>query len=323
MRRVAAGLPALLTGALFAAAIAPEGLQAAESGDYGLNPQQIAPGTYLLEGVNEDFSFDNGGNIVNTGFVVTEDGVVVINTGPSFTYGQQMREAIAGVTDQPVVRVYISKLHPDHFLGNQAFADVPVHTLAKTREGIESQGEQFTDNMYRMVGNWMLGTELAPPTATVASGRESIGGHDFEFIEMAGHTPSDLVVLDHTTGVLFAGGVVFHDRAPTTPHADIELWLQELDRLEQVPFEILVPSHGPVSSDAGPIEQTRHYLLWLRETLQTSAEAGLDMGEVMESPLPDEVANLAVMPVEFHRSVSHLYPDFEQAVIPKVTSQTR
>jgi len=308
----------LLSGALLSG-----NLLAAQETSYDLQPQLIAPDTYLLEGVNEDFSFDNGGNIINTGFIVTDDGVVVINTGPSVIYGKQMREAIATVTDQPMLRVYISKLHPDHFLGNQAFADVPIFTLAKTRTGIESQGEQFTDNMYRMVGNWMLGTELTPPTDTVEPGREMLGGHEFEFLEMAGHTPSDLIVFDRTTGVVFTGGVVFHQRAPTTPHANLDLWLQELDELEQLEFQVLVPSHGPVATDATPIEQTRRYLLWLQQTMRDAAESGYDMGEVMDTPLPEDIAAMAVMPVEFHRSVSHLYPDVEQAVIPKVSSQTQ
>ncbi len=96
--------------------------------DYALEPQQVAPNTYVLIGANEHFSFANGGNIANTGFIVTDDGVVVIDTGPSRLYGEQMIAAIRAVTDQPIVRVYNTHLHPDHFLGNQAF-DASVSTF--------------------------------------------------------------------------------------------------------------------------------------------------------------------------------------------------
>ena len=49
-------------------------LLAAADMDYGLAPEQIAPDTWVLTGRSEDFSTRNGGNIVNTAFVVTEAG---------------------------------------------------------------------------------------------------------------------------------------------------------------------------------------------------------------------------------------------------------
>ena len=48
--------------------------------DYALQPRQIAEGTWLLEGSTDNFTKANGGNIVNTGFIVTDSGVVVIDT---------------------------------------------------------------------------------------------------------------------------------------------------------------------------------------------------------------------------------------------------
>ncbi len=115
--------------------------------DYGLEPREIAKGIYLLEGELEHFSFRNGGNIVNTGFIVGDDGVVVIDSGPSRIYGESLREVIAKTTDKPIVAVLITHFHPDHFLGNQAFDDVPVLALEGTVKGIEVQGELFNDAM--------------------------------------------------------------------------------------------------------------------------------------------------------------------------------
>ena len=62
--------------------------------DYSLKPRQIAEDTWLLEGSTDNFAKANGGNIVNTAFIVTEPGVVVIDTGPSKRYGEAMRKAI-------------------------------------------------------------------------------------------------------------------------------------------------------------------------------------------------------------------------------------
>jgi quinoprotein relay system zinc metallohydrolase 1 len=309
MNRAAVGLLAL---GLWATA-------GASALDYQLKPRQIAEDTYLFEGHNEDFSADNGGNIVNTAFIVTTVGVVVINAGPSKLYGEQMKAAIGAITNQPVVRIFVSKLHPDHFLGSQAFPLATVSTLPETIAGISTQGEQFALNMYRLAGPWMIGTDVTLPNDPVQAGIVEIGGHRLELMAMSGHTPSDLVILDHTTGTLFTGGVVFHDRAPTTPHADLDGWRAELDELDALTFQRLVPSHGPVAEDHGPIQQTRNYVNWLDETLRSGAENGLDMAEVLETPLPDDIAALAVMPVEFHRSVTHLYPALERTALPRLT----
>ncbi|MEY8875552.1 MAG: MBL fold metallo-hydrolase, partial [Leptothrix sp. (in: b-proteobacteria)] len=93
--------------------------------DYGLQARRLADGVWVVEGSNADFSVANGCNIINTGFISTGAGVLVINTGTSKTYGEQLRALIRRTTTEPVVQVIHLNLHPDYFLGNQAFADVP------------------------------------------------------------------------------------------------------------------------------------------------------------------------------------------------------
>jgi len=287
----------------------------AEAFDYRLKPQAVADGVYVLTGLMQDFSRSNGGNIVNTGFIVGDSGVVVIDSGPSRRYGEQLRKAIASVTALPVVLVINTHHHPDHFLGNQAFGAHTLAALAPTRQGIESEGEAFNANMYRLNGDWMRDTEVTPPTRSLAPGVIEAGGRSLELIALTGHTGADLAVFDRRTGTLFAGDLVFHKRTPTTPHADIARWQASLDTLAAVPFKVLVPGHGPVARDAAPIAQTRAWLAWLDRTLRESAAGGLDMTEVLALPLPAVFARLAVVNDEYPRSVSHLYPAVEQAVL--------
>jgi glyoxylase-like metal-dependent hydrolase (beta-lactamase superfamily II) len=90
--------------------------------DLGLKARALAPGVYVVEGANDDFSLANGCNIINTGFITTGAGVLVINTGTSRLYGEQLRALIARTTPEPVAQVIHLNLHPDYFLGNQAFA---------------------------------------------------------------------------------------------------------------------------------------------------------------------------------------------------------
>ncbi|HEY9192541.1 MAG TPA: quinoprotein relay system zinc metallohydrolase 1 [Methyloversatilis sp.] len=280
--------------------------------DYGLRPQQVAEDSWVLIGRTEDITRQNGGNIVNASFVVTRDGVVVIDTGPSRRYGEQMKAAIATVTDRPVVRVFNTHHHPDHFLGNQAFDGVPLQALPATQSGMRDQGGAFADNMYRMAGDWLAGTDAHVAPEPAHAGRVSIGGHDFELLALDGHTAGDLAVFDRTTGVLYAGDLIFLDRAPTTPHAALAHWRRSLDVLSALPVKRTVPGHGPVHDDGRGIAQTRDWLDWLDATFGRAAAEGLDMAEVMRLPLPPRFERMPLARSEFERSVTHLYGAYEQ-----------
>ncbi|MBY4675853.1 quinoprotein relay system zinc metallohydrolase 1 [Marinobacterium arenosum] len=285
---------------------------------YDLKPQLIAEDTYLLQGRLEDFSRGNGGNIVNTAFIVTRDGVVVFDTGPSFRYGKAMRQAIAQVTDQPVLHVFNSHHHPDHFLGNQAFADGTIWALPDTGRLMAEQGGAFSDNMYRLVGDWMRATEMQLPNRPLQVDRLQVGEHRLRFFPMTGHTGADLVMLDETTGVLFAGDMVFYQRALTTPQTPgLAVWLRDLDAIAAIPHRLLVPGHGPAVPDGSAIGQMGDYLRWLDLTLRSAAERGMSMTELMKIPFDARFAEVALRRHEFIRTVAHLYPRYEEAVFQK------
>ena len=258
--------------------------------DYRLQARELAAGVYVVEGDNADFTPANGCNIINTGFVVTPAGVLVINTGPSRRYGEQLRALIARTTAQPVAQVLHLNLHPDYFLGNQAFADVPRYATAATRAGMAREAAAYETNLYRLCGDWMKGTEHLLPDrdadAVVKTGSWSLGGRSFELQEFTGHTASDLVLVDRASGVVFAGGLVFAQRVPTTPHAQVADWLKSLERAQALQWRTVVPSHGPVHGDGSGLAGTRAYLQWLDGAFTDYAQQGWDMNEVLRAPVP-------------------------------------
>ena len=288
--------------------------------DYDLKPRQIAEGTWVIEGEVADFSRANGCNIINTAFIATGAGGVVVNTGPSRLYGEQQRRAIERVAKAPVQRVLQLNLHPDYFFGNQAWTDRPTEALEGSIAGMRAEGSAYADNLYRLCGDWMKGTESTPSRQAIDPASlprtEAQSGHRLELMRLHGHTADDLVLLDHTTGVLFAGGLVFAERVPTTPHADFAAWLASLDVLERLiasgQAKTVVPSHGPVHEGVAGVRQTRDWLRWLTALMQDSAERGLDLGEVLRTPVPERFSKWAAQPAELHRSLTQWYPRYEQ-----------
>ena len=282
--------------------------------DYGLQPRQIADGVWLLEGSTDNFAQSNGGNIVNSGFIVTDQGVLVIDSGPSKRYGEALRLAIARVTDKPVLMLLLTHHHPDHVLGNQAFSDVPIAALAATTTLLAEQGEAMAENMYRLVGDWMRGTEVVLPTQTLTPGLLEVGDRRLRLLGLRGHTGADLAILDEASGVLFAGDLLFYQRALTTPGTPgLDVWLSDLEQLQALPWKQIVPGHGPVASNAAPFTQMRDYLGWLDSVMREGAAQGAEMSELIGVAIPPRFTAISLSRYELIRSVSHLYPRYEQA----------
>lgn len=283
--------------------------------DYQLQPRQIAPDTWVIEGAVDDFSRANGCNIINTGFIVSPEGHWVINSGPSLKYGQQQRAAIARMAPGPVHAVVSLNLHPDYFMGHGAWADTPTLALPGTRAGMQAEGKAYEDNLFRLCGDWMLGTAFSPARQDIQPGRQRLGGHDLEWRRLSGHTGDDLVLIDHSTGVLFAGGLVFSERVPTLPHARLPEWIASLHTLrgwiDSGMVKTVVPSHGPVHQGTRGVDQTLDWLQWLHARLDESASQGLDLSEVLRLPIPARFAHWAAAQAEYARNVTTLYPSYE------------
>lgn len=285
---------------------------------YDLAPVRVGPGLWMVEGAREYFSTQNGGAIVNIAMIETEAGLVVVDTGPSLRYGEALRQVALQTTGKGVAGVILTHHHPDHFFGNQAFHGIPIRALAETGKYARSHGDGYSDAMYRLLGDWMRGTEVVPPDQVLTPGRVEIGGRVFKALPLGGHTEADLVLVDEVSGTVIAGDLAFLDRAPTTPDADLGRWRKSLGEIEKLDPSAIVPGHGPFDRTGRSLSQTRAYLDWLEQTLTGAAERGLDMVEVMALDLPAEFAALGAQPQEFHRSVSHLFPGIEEKALPLV-----
>lgn len=279
---------------------------------YDLKATLVADGVWIVEGSTANFSKTNGGNIVNTGFIETGEGVVVIDTGPSKRYGEAFRALIERQTSEPIVKVLITHHHPDHAFGSQAFDPETLYMLDESARLLERDGEAFSDNMYRMIGDWMRGTEVTVPKHRMQPGTVQLGKRTLRFIAMQGHTGADLVVLDETSGVLFASDMVFFNRALTTPQTPGLLeWRSEIRQLADLPFSIIIPGHGPVVKDDRAFLQMADYLTWLDDVMANSAARGLSAAEVIGTPIPERFSDIEGARYELIRSVSHLYSVYE------------
>ena len=286
---------------------------------YRLEPRKVGEGLWVIRGVDAPIEQGNGGAIANITLIATDAGGVLVDAGPSLRYGEALQRLSRTLTGKPVARVYLTHLHPDHSYGDAAFDARIVAATPGLIAELQRDGPGFADGMYRLLGDWMRGTELRLPGHPVTAAEEVVGGRSFRMLPLSGHSANDLAILDASTGTLIAGDLVFHDRAPSTPHADLAVWRRSLDRLAGLGQRAVVPGHGPVDpTPTAAIAQTHDWIDWLEAALTEAVKAGLDMVEAGRIAIPARFARLQAARYELERSVSHFYPGLESALLPRV-----
>ena len=289
---------------------------------YRLEPEEIAPGVYVLWGAQEEVSPQNGGNIANTGFIVGDSGVLAVDTGPTRRYAERMLAAIEAATGgKPVRYAVVTHHHFDHSFGIPAFRDagIPVVMHRDAAAWLAREGAQIRDNIAALTGEaWMEGTDLRPADALVDADMEiDLGGRIVDIAVFGGgHTAGDIVVLDRATGALFAGDLVFHERVPSLPHGDAETWRVQLAEIAGWDWRRLVPGHGPPVTDRAPLDLLASYLGFVQSHVACAWRRGDSRAEALLVELPEAYAGFALVEREFQRSVFQLWRRFDAAAEP-------
>jgi len=241
-------------------------------------PVEVKPGVWMVQGASALGSPANRNFISNAAFVVTPEGVLVVDALGSPALAQELVAAIARITPQPIRHVVVTHYHADHIYGLQVFKALGATITA------HQDGRAYLNSDTATLRLQASRQELAPwideRTQLVAADRWidrpttlTLGGVDF-LLQPAGpaHTPEDLVVMLPRQGVLIAGDLVFRGRVPFVGQADSGRWIEALNRLLAHPVETIVPGHGPASTSArADLLLTRDYLQHLRLTMGEAA----------------------------------------------------
>ena len=244
-----------------------------------LKAVQVADRVWFVQGQAALGTPENRNFISNAGFVVTDDGVVVVDALGSPTLAQELLAEIKRVTPQPVRYVIVTHYHADHIYGLQTFkaAGATVLAHAKGREYLNSETARQRLQASRVeLAPWINATTelleadrwLDQPQTDV-----KVGSYDFQISHVGpAHTPEDLVVFVPQLGVLFSGDLFFQGRIPFVGQADSRLWITSLTQLMKYQPKLVIPGHGPASTDPmKDMAMTRDYLEYLRSSMGESA----------------------------------------------------
>lgn len=228
---------------------------------------RISDRVYVIHGPNEDPGKDNQGFINNPGFVLTNKGVVVVDPGSSVQVGRMLLAKIAGVTPLPVIAVFNTHIHGDHWLGNQAIRDaypnVVIYAHPTMMAQAPSEGEVWLKRMLTLTANATRGTHLAIPNMGLAHGDKlRLGDVHFRLYHAAlAHTDGDLIIEVVEDKVMFLGDIVVTERAGRQDDATFKGNLAAIQMVLQSDAVRFVPGHGK----SGGREVPENYQAFLKD----------------------------------------------------------
>lgn len=273
---------------LFAAAMAPLGVARANPAQV-FQTRRLNDHVYALVGDLGQRSPANLGNNMTCGFVITDDAVVVVDTGGSRAGAEAIVQAVRRVTDKPI-RWAVNTGAQDHrWLGNHYFKTVVGARVVAAEAGLQdmkARTVQQVEMARRNVGERFAGTEVAYPNETFVERHVlPVPGVHIELIFTGGaHTRGDLLVWLPEERIVFTGNVVFAQRLlGIQPGLGLK-WIVALERLrDEIRPAWVVPGHGEVSTLEKPLADSLGYLLMLRDGARQLYEAGaFDPVEVSE-----------------------------------------
>ncbi|MFQ5642224.1 MAG: MBL fold metallo-hydrolase [Thiogranum sp.] len=250
--------------------------------------EQVAENVYVIHGPLGMPNPENQGFMNNPGFVLTGDGIVVIDPGASVQSGEMLLRVIKKVSEKPVIAVFNTHIHGDHWLGNQAiraaYPDAPIYGHPNMIALIEAgEGRNWVDLMERLTEGKTAGTGVTAPNRAIDNGAVfKYGGMSFKVHHYGkAHTTSDIMIEIPERSITFLGDNVLSDRVPRIDDGNIQGNIETCKLIMETGSKTYVPGHGPTGDVKVP-QTFQRYLEILYATVKKYYDEGLSDFEMKE-----------------------------------------
>jgi cyclase len=227
----------------------------------------------------------------NTGFVVGDDGVAVIDALTTSDAAREMLAEIRKVTKLPVRFVVNTHYHLDHTGGNAVFAAEGAVIVAhrNVRTWVRTENLKFFGPNPKPEQKAMV-EAIALPTVVYDDAIELfLGSKRLVVRYFPGHTGGDSIVVvpdGSHGGVVFCGDLLWKTHLPNLIDASTSLWIETLARLARgYAGSTFVPGHGEVAETAD-VSVFRNYLMTLRDAVAKAQAAGKSGDALVDAVLP-------------------------------------
>jgi glyoxylase-like metal-dependent hydrolase (beta-lactamase superfamily II) len=242
------------------------------------------------------------------GFIVTTQGVVVVDTTNSPMNARDLLYEIRQRTELPIRDVINTRSAPDHMLGNEVFTDEQA-ALISTRTAQAEMQQYRLDLANRMHGEqgWRLQARMrgfhVTPSTQAFDGEMSlnIGGQVIRITSVLREetAPEDAVVYLPSAKILFLGELFDNQYFPRIGSRDVHRWIEVLRQLEGWDVDTYVPGHGAPGSKKDLVD-FRKFLEWI----VAQVEMRLKKGES-----PSDIQKAMWLPKTYNWHAPDLAPD--------------
>jgi len=195
----------------------------------------------------------------NSGVIVGDDGVMVIDAQATPVMARQVVERVAKVTDKPIKYVLLTHYHAVRVLGASAYASAEILASAATRALIAERGKADMDSEIGRFPRLFRAVESIPgltwPSITFPDQMSVwLGRREVRIMHIGrGHTAGDVVAFVPDANIVFSGDLVEYRSACYCGDAHFTDWPATLDRLAEFSAKALVPGRGAALKTPGEV----------------------------------------------------------------------
>ena len=249
--------------------------------------REIKPGVFVWipEDVIEQEGDPQFRRAATAGFVVTAEGVAVVDTTNNPFHARELLYEIRRRSEAPVKYVIDTNARGDHMLGNEVFVDQQaVIVSTATAEGAMRRYRQELPR--RLEADWRLPMRMRGFHPTLPDqtfeGELSLRLGDQEIRLLgakAANSTGDLMVYLPAAKVLFLGDLFQNGYFPRVDGRALRGWIETLEQVERWPVDTYVPSHG-LPGGKKELAEFRGFLAWLTNQVQTRIKEGKSLDQV-------------------------------------------
>ena len=257
---------------------------------------KMTENVYVVHGMQSMPNKINKGFISNSGIVISKEGVVIVDTGGSLKIGEMLLTKIKEVTDKPVIAVFNTHLHGDHWLGNasirKAYPDVNIYAHERAIERLANgEAEQWIDIFSQATGNNLKASAAVLPNKALKGGEQiDIAGNSYKVHHTGhAHTDNDIMIEYPGDKTLFAGDIVTYGNIVSSARPEDFSAKGQIKAIEyalSLPIDLYVPGHGTTGGREIP-EATKRFLEVLYSSVQKYYDEGLSDFEMRDKVVGD------------------------------------
>jgi len=257
-------------------------------------PQQLSKHVWTIFATDGFPTPENHGMMSNVTFVVTSAGVVILDSGSSLQIGQMAIRMIKKVTPLPVIAVFNTHVHGDHWLGNHAFAQaygeqLPIYALAETMNLIKGyEGNLWRSLMERWTNQATAGTKVVAPNTEVKHGQTLQFGDVTLKMHFYGkaHTSADLCVQVLQDQITAVGDIAMANRIANIDDGSYPGTFKYFKELAAgAGKQLWLPGHGEATFDL--LDTYGKFLAGIWEPCQQAIKDGKSEAEAKAMVLAD------------------------------------